>query len=397
LILNKLIKQYTSSISKKKKSLELDTLRDLPPVQALERLGIRNKKTSNILFGDYRYRVIYYDKQNQPVKNITQKGIYRIINDDFIQDIQEWSKRQLSITANPYPNLALGEALANAVAHTAYFENNGDIIIEIFPEKISISNLCLQESAYFANKWFSHAHKTINRTLMETLRLSGYVDELGRGKNLIFSESLKYGKKAPQVIIEKGGRFSRWRLLIYGGSQDKLQLKLLGQLRERYKDEQKALIANALVLWQGQPVANLRQYIEGEAQNLFIEVLRDINGPIFYYKETDTIVLRRWVRVLLGEGKESKQLSPAEEENTYEFVKKIRLDYHNGYVSPKDLREIADLGQTSSSRVMSSQLLNKWTKENKLKKIRKGLYQFVKPEISYSIEELLKKLNIDNK
>jgi predicted HTH transcriptional regulator len=364
--------------------------------QDLDRIGIKNKNTCNILFGNWRYRVIYYDKQQTPIKNEPQEGVYRIIHDDFIQHLQEWSKQQLNIRTNPYPDLALREALANAVAHAAYFENNGDIIIEIFPEKISISNLCLQESAYFANKWFSKAHKTINRTLMETLRLSGYVDELGRGKNLIFSESLRYGKKAPQVVIEKSGRFSRWRLLLYGGIQDKLQLKLLGQLRERYKNEQKALIANALVLWRGQPVANLKQYIEGEAKNLFVEILRDINGPIFYYQEKDTIVLRRWAKVLLGEGKESKQLTAAEEKDTYEFVKKIRLDYHHGYVTPKDLRDLADLGHTKSSRVMSSQLLKRWTKEGKLKKIRKGLYQFIKPEVSYSFDEFLKRLNIDN-
>ena len=57
---------------------------------------------------------------------------------------------------------------------------------------------------------------------------------------------------------------------------------------------------------------------------------------------------------------------------------------------------MADLGNTKSSHVMSSQLLKKWADEGKLKKIRKGLYQFVKPEVSYSFEELLKRLNIDN-
>lgn len=395
---NDLVKQYILNVSKKGKSIAIETLKDLPPNQTLERLGIRDKNTCNILFGNCPYRVVYYDKQNNPVENISEEGIYKIINDDFVQGIQEWSKQQLNMSTNPYPNLALREALANAVAHAAYFENNGDIIIEIFPEKISISNLCLHESTYFANKWFSNAHETINRTLMETLRLSGYVDELGRGKNLIFSESLKYGKKAPQVIIEKSGRFSRWRLLVYGGTKDKVQLKLLSQLRERYKDEQKALIANALVLWRGQPVANLRQYIEGEAKNLFAEVLRDINGPIFYYKEKDTIVLRRWVEVLLGEGKASKQLTPAEEEHVYESVKKIRLNYYKGYVTPKDLRDAADLGNTSSSQVMSSQLLSKWVKENKLIKIRKGTYQFIEPQVSYdSVEEFLKELNIETK
>ena len=393
---NDLVKKYALIVSEKRKDSVLKSIKDLSPDQALDRIGIKNKNTCNILFGNCRYRVVYYDKQQNPIKNEAQEGIYQIIHDDFIRHIQEWSKQQLNIRTNPYPDLALREALANAVAHAAYFENNGDIIIEIFPEKISISNLCLRESTYFANKWFSNAHQTINKTLMETLRLSGYVDELGRGKNLIFSESLRYGKKAPQVVIEKSGRYSRWRLILYGGVQDEVQLKLLSQLKERYKDEQKALIANALILWRGQPVANLKSYIEGEAQNLFVEILKDINGPIFYYQEKDTIVLRRWVKVLLGEGKESKQLTAAEEKDTYEFVKKISLDYHHGYVTPKDLRDMADLGNTKSSHVMSSQLLKKWAEEDKLKKIRKGLYQFIKPEVSYSSEELLKRLNIDN-
>jgi predicted HTH transcriptional regulator len=364
-----LVRQYTLVVSEKRKNSVLEIIKDLSSDKALERIGIRNKTTCNILFGNFPYRVVFYDKAKNPIKNESYKGVYRIIHDDFINHLQEWSRDQLKMSVDPYPDLAIREAFANAVAHAAYFENNGDIIIEVYPGKISISNLCVHESGYFANKWFSSAHKTINRTLMETLRLSGYVDELGRGKTLIFSESLKYGKKPPQVFLERVGRYSRWRLLLYGGIQDKLQLKLLGQLRERYKDEQKALIANALILWRDLPVANLKQYIEGDAQNLFIQILADMNGPIFYYKEKDSIVLRRWVKVLLGEGKESKKLTAAEEVDTLEFIKKICTDYHHGYVTPKNLRDLADLGNTHSSKVMSSKLLKKWAKEGKLKKM----------------------------
>ena len=179
---------------------------------------------------------------------------------------------------------------------------------------------------------------------------------------------------------------------LYGGIQDRLQLKLLAQLKERYKDEQKALMANALILWQGQTVANLKQHIEGETQNLFAEILDDANGPVYFWRDRDVIVLRRWVKLLIGEGVDAKQLSPTEEKDTYEFVKKLRLDYHHGFVSPKVLRDLAALGDTPSSSVMSSRLLKKWVEEGKLKKIRKGLYQFTKPETSHISEELLKRL-----
>lgn len=231
---------------------------------------------------------------------------------------------------------------------------------------------------------------------METLRLSGYVDELGRGKTLIFSQSLKHGKKPPQVVIEKGSRFNRWRLFLYGGIQNKAQIKLLSQLKEKYNDEQKALIANALVLWRGQSVTNIRKFIEGESQEIFIQVLRDLSGPVFYYEKNDEIVLRRWVKVLIGEGKDSKQLTAAEEKDSYEFIRELRLKYHHGFVTPKELRDLADLGDTKSSQVMSSQILKKWTNEGKLKQVRKGLYQFTETKTPLSFEEFLKRMNLED-
>ena len=53
---------------------------------------------------------------------------------------------------------------------------------------------------------------TINGLLMEVLRVAGHVDELGRGKNLIFSDSIKNGKRSPEVILERAGRYDRWKL-----------------------------------------------------------------------------------------------------------------------------------------------------------------------------------------
>lgn len=136
------------------------------------------------------------------------------MRENFIEEIEEWSMNQLNIKTRPYPTRALKESIANAVAHAAYMESQGDIIVEIHYNKLCISNLCFRESEYFANKWFAKSHKTVNKLLMETLRLAGFVDELGRGKNLIFADSLSYGKHPPYVAIERGGRYDRWRLLL---------------------------------------------------------------------------------------------------------------------------------------------------------------------------------------
>jgi hypothetical protein len=227
---------------------------------------------------------------------------------------------------------------------------------------------------------------------METLRLAGFVDELGRGKNLIFAESLRNGKKPPEVVLEKGGRYDRWRLYIYGGSQDRTQLRVFQRLKEMYSDEQKVLIANALVLWRGQTVSNIRQYVDGESSRTFAEVLADLHGPIFYYEKNDQIVLRRWVRVLIGEGKDSKQLSAAEEADLFDFASKIHIEYDRGYITPKELRDDAGMGNTPSEVVLSSQILKRWKEQGKVKRFKKGLYQFTKPVRPVDFNALLKLL-----
>ena len=392
----KFIKEFGRIISKRREDTPLSTLKDQKENTILERLGIKKSKVSQILFGDFKYRVVFYDKKENPVKNETYFGLFGLLKHSFIEEIQEWSKAQLGITTRPYPTRALKESIANAVAHAAFMESQGDIIIEIHYNKLCISNSCFRESEYFANKWFSKSHKTVNKLLMETLRLAGFVDELGRGKNLIFADSLTYGKQPPYVSIEKGGRYDRWRLMLYGGLKNNTQLRMLNRLKEMYKDDQKALIANALVLWRGDTVSSIRQYVDGESSPLFAEILSDLRGPIFYYKEKDRIILRRWASVLLGEGKDSKQLSAAEEADLQEFARKMQLEYRHGYITPKEFRELAAMGHTKSEQTLSSRLLRKWHEKGVIRKVKRGLYQFKSPKEQVNIKEIISALLAGN-
>jgi predicted HTH transcriptional regulator len=230
--------------------------------ELLARIGIKDTNVARILFGNCPYRVVYYDGPEQVSGNTTGYGLANLLSDTFLESIESWTSEQTGVPSPIYPVRAVREALANAVAHAAYFENDGEIIIEAFEDCLSISNLCVRESEYFANKWFSRSHKTINRLLMESLRLSGHVDELGLGKNVIFAESLRNGKRPPQVNVEPGHRYDRWRLYLYGGHRDETQLRLLQRCRQTYPDERKALIANALVLWRDRPVAEIRKFID---------------------------------------------------------------------------------------------------------------------------------------
>jgi hypothetical protein len=384
---------FVGVLTTRRPNMLLGSLTAILPEDVLKRIGIYGTNTQRILFGKLGYRVVKYDAKGAPIENETFTGLYGLLRPRFLAAVQEWTRQQQGLHSDPYPMDALKEAFANAVAHAAYFDSDGDIILELYPDRLCISNLCVHESLYFANKWFSRSHKTVNKILMESLRLAGFVDELGRGKNLIFSLSLQSGQRPPEVVVEKGNRYDRWRLYIYAGQQNRQYLRILERLREMYIDEHKALIAHALVLWSSQSVSTIKQYVDGESAKLFADVLSDVNGPIFYYQKNDSIVLRRWVRVLVGEGKDSKQLSSAEEEELYEFSYKMQTGYHKGYITPKELRDYAGLGHTNSEIVQSSQLMKRWMDQGKIKRIRKGVYKFIEKAPSIDWKQLMKELS----
>ena len=345
--------------------------------RGLSQLGIANKHAAHVLFGPCNYRVVFYDGNEAPVENRTRQGLFSLLVEDrFILEIQAWTKKQLASQDDPLPTLAIREALANAIAHASYMERDGELIIEVFQDRLVISNLSFPASRYFANRWFSRHHNTINRLLMEALRLAGFVDELGRGKGLIFSESIKQGKRPPQVFLENAGQYDRWRLVLQGGTKDQKLLRLLQRLSTRY-DDRKTHIGAALVLWSGQPVTEIRKYVDGESQQAFIEVLSDMRGPIFYYEKEDRIILRRWAATLMSEGKDSKKFTLPEEENLLTFVRDLQTKHGGGYITPTRLRELGDMGHTKSEQSLASAMLKKWLADGEIERVKKGTYRFL--------------------
>jgi len=152
-------------------------------------------------------------------------------------------------------------------------------------------------------------------------------------------------------------------------------------------------------IWRDKPVTEITNYIDGDFSRQFAEVLSNLKGPTFYWKAQDKIVLSRWASVLLGEGKDSKTFSPAEEEQMRTFAYDIRMNYHGGYITPKDLRDLAHMGNTPSEKSLSSKLLSKWTSEGSVRKLGQGKFQFVK-KVEFPLSdfsELLKLLEAKGK
>ena len=127
---------------------------------------------------------------------------------------------------------------------------------------------------------------------------------------------------------------------------------------------------------------------------LFIDILKDFSGPVFFYEKDDSLVLRRWARLIIEEGKSSKTFTLAEEQLLLSFSYEICTKYDNGILTTKRFRELASMGNSPSEVTLSSNILRRWKDNGILEKIRKGTYHFVKIPDSESIEqnlEILKK------
>lgn len=383
----KLVAAFADRLGARAAEPELADVGRLSPEELLKRLKIHGTQAARLLFGPTRFRLVVLDRAGEVALNENRRGLYSLLLPEFLKSLQRGAAK----SARPdeeYPERAVRETVANAVAHAAYFEGDGDLIVEVRQGgSLSVSNFCLRESVHFANKWFSRSHYTANALLMEVLRLAGHVDELGRGKGLILAECLRAGKAPPEVFLESGGRYPRWKLRLPGGPANAKQRRVLERLREHYHDERKALIANALIYWRERPLTEIRKFVDDESLAAFAEVVADPSGPVFYSGETETITPQRWVKVLLDEGKDSKAFSPAEEKQVrLSAEQKCRSD-HAGIITPSLLRTLAGMGNTHSEKVLSSLTLKKWAEESHIVRIGNGKYRFPR-EAEWAAKEL---------
>ena len=122
------------------------------------------------------------------------------------------------------------------------------------------------------------------------------------------------------------------------------------------------------------------------------ELLADFEGPVFYMKDQDKILINRWVAVLLSKGNQSMTFSELEKELLYERAYTIHTKYKNGYITPSDFRKIAEMQDSPSEKSLTSALLKEWVTSNKIQKIKRGSYRFIEKSTIQSHEELIKEI-----
>ncbi len=379
----------------------------------LSKLNIKDKNVSGILFGDFSFRVAHYNQKSELTDQDEKKGLYSLLKEDFIQHIQSWTRTKgislrpgsLSITEEkPYPDSVLREVLVNAVAHSAFEKREREATVELYRNRIKISNYCSAKATAFINKKFSQVHFSYNPFLMKVLRKAKFSDEFGTGKNKIFKYMIESGRREPLFEYQKvSDNYGIWSVTIYNEEPNKNFLKLLKKFKRLYESNtDKYKISAALVLWRDKTLEEIFSCIDEYHKKLISEILSNNDSPFLLTTEypqknkkkpVAKILLKRWVKVQL-EGQESKVFSKAEENKFKEILQNHAYrENRDGYITNKEARQLFGLSNSQSEIVQLSKLFQQWEKNGFMEKGERRRDWRVRqksklPEIS--INELLK-------
>ena len=410
--------EYTGKVNS---SLVLDFAKFLPEGngdwtalsanEILTKLSIVNKNVSRILFGDFTFRLIHYKTEDEPLDQKEEKGLYRLLQDSFIDRIQSWTRSKPSTLKSgslsveeeqPYPNLVLREILVNAVAHSAFEKQHREITVELYKNRIKVSNHCSSEVEYFIKKRFSKAHSSHNPFLMKILRTAKFSDDLGTGKNKMFKIMIESGRREPVFEYQKTANdYGILSVTLYNEQPNAHFLNLLERFKNIYGDKSdKCKISAALVLWRNTPIKEIVSYMDEYHRKLTWDLITEDQSPFLLTSNITgkgetvwKILLKRWVKNQL-EGQESKVFSRSEEDEFKIVLQKYAYqDNRKGFINNREARKLFGMSVDSQPEaVQLSQVFQKWTKEGFLEKgIKRSEWKVKNKPQLVKIEELLKK------
>ncbi len=363
-----------------------EDLSTLSSSDILARLGLKDKMVAGILFGNFPVRIARYDSNDDIIENTEKKGVYHILTDDFIAQIQTWTKKQGTIlkghTASvteeyPYPPKIIREILANAVAHALYQREQGAIIVDISPDHLTVRNNASLEAKVFAKQWFAKNTYVKNKLLMTILRAARITDELGTGKNRIFRLSIESGRREPTIDFSEHRYFGKWKITIYNNHKNKNLKSLMDQFYQYFPTEHHARIAMALVRLtvQGHKWSSILEHLDDYYADIALEVIQHQNAPIIIID--NEIFLRRWVGVALT-GQASQSFTPAEEKQIKDALRAFAFQHSTkGFITTSEARELIGLGDSHSEATQLSNLFRKWRDKKIVKYIKRGHWQFI--------------------
>lgn len=145
-----------------------------------------------------------------------------------------------------YPPLAVREALINAIVHADYSIKGVYISVAIFDDRIEITNPGSLPFGFTLEKAMAGASKIRNRVIAKTFYHLRWIEQWGRGLQLIIDECVQRGLNEPK-FEEINNQF---RVTLYATIKSKIELKDWQQEFINYLKEHKSVSTQeAAVFW----------------------------------------------------------------------------------------------------------------------------------------------------
>ena len=162
--------------------------------------------TSNVVCVEYRTneKVDILDRKifdDGIMQNIIQAENYVLKHIDVEFEIKSLRRKEIP----QYPKPAYREAIVNAIMHRDYFQKSGDVLVEVFKNKIIVSNPGGLVK-WLKEKDFGKYSRPRNQLIASLLSKTEYVEKIGTGINRIRNAMRHAG--LPQPIFEYNHTFA---------------------------------------------------------------------------------------------------------------------------------------------------------------------------------------------
>jgi predicted HTH transcriptional regulator len=377
-----LITAFAQKVSKESTDFDID-VNKVSAEDILRKLNIYGTVTAGILFGDYKFRLVNFNEDGDILDQSSKQGLYNILADSFIEHIQSRARRKgthiegTSISAQeetPYPVKALREVLANAVAHSLYQKNAGDIVVETHPNRITVRNNCSKDAKIFVDKWLSRIHRPVNKHLMNTLRVARITDEQGTGKIRIFRLMLEAGKREPIIDFQELGNYCRWSITLFNEEANKELKKIAEEIKDQFENSDQWRLATALLIWRDRPWRVIEQYLDEHYKYVAAQVLNNTHSPVLLFH--GRLYTKRWARVRLT-GQLTKQFSEAEKAMFLKILSEYAFENgRSGNLESELARRIIGLSDHQSEKTQLARLFSEWRDKGYFEQVKKGHWKF---------------------
>jgi ATP-dependent DNA helicase RecG len=143
----------------------------------------------------------------------------------------------LQIQIEDFPELAVREAVANAVIHRDY-HLAGPVYIEHSPEVLKVTSPGPLVSGVTPENILTHTSKPRNPVLAKAVRTLGLAEEVGRGVDRMFREMIRAGRDLPRIE----SRFDSVAVTFVGGALNANVARFVAQLSAEEREDTDTLL-----------------------------------------------------------------------------------------------------------------------------------------------------------